>query len=165
MSRSKQINSDIVTKRGVRSLRLKFIGKFTDLKGMGYKFHKLYARNYKVYIKSNILIWVAGRDVDFNMNHSAKVAKMVFDGTYPVYKEDVSYGDKDGPGLFISFKKGEPLACIINNETGEVTPHAEFTKKHGYYYNHDVYRELFISIELIESIKELEDMVEIQGVT
>lgn len=147
-------------------MKLKFIGKFTDLKGMGYKFHKLYARNYKVYIKDDVLIWVGGRDVELSgIRHSAKIAKMVFDGTYPVYKEDVSYGDKDGPGLYISFKKGEPLACIINNETGEVTPYAEFTKEHGYYYDRNIYSELLINMKLIEAIKEFKDMIEIVGVT
>jgi hypothetical protein len=144
-------------------MRLKFIGKFTDLKKMGYKFHKLYAMNYKVYIKDDILIWVGGRDIEFrNMYHSAKIAEMILDDTYPVYREDVSYGDKDGPGLCISFKKGEPLGCVINNETGEVTTHTEFVKKHGYRYDRDVYQELYVSLKLIEAIKELKDMFKIE---
>ena len=145
-------------------MRLKFTGKFADLKEMGYKFHKLYAMNYKVYIKDGILIWVGGRDIEFrNTDHSAKIAKMILDDTYPVYKKDTSYGDKDGPGLYISFKKGDPLSCIINNETGEVFPNAEFAKKHGYDYNHDVYHELCVSMKLIDAVKELKDMIEIKG--
>lgn len=145
-------------------MRIKFIGKFADLKKMGYNFHKLYAMNYKVYVKDGVLIWVAGRDVEFNnINHSAKIAKMVFDDTYPVYKEDTSYGNKDGPGLFITFKKGEPLSCIINKETGEVIIHKIFIKEHGYEYDRDLYQESFVSLKLMEAIRELKDMIEIKG--
>lgn len=144
-------------------MRLKFTGKFTDLKKMGYKFHKLYAMNYKVYIKDGILIWVGGRDIEFNnINHSAKIAKMILDDTYPVYKEDTGYGDKDGPGLYIFFEKGYPRSCIINNETGEVFIHKVFFEKHGYEYNHDVYRELLVNTKLIEAVKELKDMLKIE---
>lgn len=145
-------------------MKIKFIGKFTDLKGMGYRFHKLYAMNYKVYTKDGVLIWVAGRDVEFNnISHSAKIAKMILDDTYPVYKEDTGYGDKDGPGLYIFFKKGEPLNCIINKETGEVIIHKIFIEEHGYEYDRDLYQESFVRRKLMEAVKELKDMIEIKG--
>jgi hypothetical protein len=144
-------------------MRLKFIGKFTDLKGMGYTFHKLYAMNYKVYMKDGILIWVAGRDVEFNnIDHSAKIAKMILDGTYPVYEEDTGYGDKDGPGLYIFFKKGGPLSCVINKKTGEVIIHKTFIEEHGYDYDRDLYQESFVKQKLMEAVKELKDMIEIR---
>lgn len=145
-------------------MRIKFIGKFTDLKGMGYTFHKLYAMNYKVYIKDDVLIWVAGRDVELNsIDHPAKIAKMILDDTYPVYEEDTSYGDKDGPGLYIFFEKGYPLSCVINKETGEVIVHKIFIEEHGYKYDRDLYQESCVSLKLMKAIKEIKDMIEFKG--
>ncbi|MFA5312356.1 MAG: hypothetical protein WC375_03425 [Methanomassiliicoccales archaeon] len=53
---------------------VKFIGKFADLKTIGYKFQHMYANNYMCWTKhadpegygDTVWIWKKGRDVEFN---------------------------------------------------------------------------------------------------
>ena len=45
---------------------IKFTGDFAELKKMGYKFHKLYARNYMCWMKGTLAIWKKGSDVQMD---------------------------------------------------------------------------------------------------
>jgi hypothetical protein len=137
--------------------KIEFIGKFKDLIPMGYSFHKLYARNYRVYTKNQIWIWVAGKTIsikDLGTEHSFKIAKLIIDNKYPVYNEDKDY-------KIIFFKKGEPKCVMLDEKTGEVEIRREFTKsdKFNYdkipQYDYDRYRELILNMDILESIKEL----------
>jgi hypothetical protein len=44
-------------------LTLKFVGKFTDLISMGFKFQKLYASKYICYVNEGIFIWRKGKEM------------------------------------------------------------------------------------------------------
>ena len=83
---------------------IKFTGDFKQLIPMGFTFHKLFARNYKVYEKNKVWIWVAHGGyveiADF-FSLSGYIMKAIWDGTFPVYEECVVYGDR------IFFKKGD----------------------------------------------------------
>lgn len=64
---------------------LHFIGDFKKLKSLGYKHHKLYASNYRAYIKQNtseatilVLIWMGGREVRIG-DMTIKQSKMFVD--------------------------------------------------------------------------------------
>jgi len=66
---------------------LKFIGPYKALKGDGFQFQRLYARNYMQWCKTvgpepnNIRIWKKGNDVEFDdlFHHSGNVAEYVRD--------------------------------------------------------------------------------------
>lgn len=137
-------------------MQIKFTGDFKQLKPMGFTFHKLYARNYKVYEKSKVWIWVAHGGyveiADF-FSLSGYIVKAIWDGTFPVYEEDVTLGD------MLFFKKGDRKACMINRETGEIIERREFTKRYGEYdYDHDLFREVSIYNETLHFIEELKDL-------
>lgn len=136
---------------------IKFIGNIKDLIPMGYKFSKLWARNYKAYIKHGIIIWVAGKEVgikDLSLTNSAKVAHLIVNDKYPVYEKDVR-------GL-VHFNRGDPKLSILNEKTGEITEWMQFLKNRGcksledvYNYDHDIYRDLILSRDLLDTVKEL----------
>lgn len=136
---------------------IKFTGDFKQLKPMGFTFHKLYARNYKVYEKSKVWIWVAHGGyveiADF-FSLSGYIVKAIWDGTFPVYEEDINYGP-------VGFKKGDRKPCMINRETGEIIERREFTKRyaneHGEY-DYDLFREVNIYNETLHFIEELKDL-------
>ena len=67
-----------------------FTGEFKDRIPMGFKFHKLYARNYRVYEKNDLWIWVMKREVNLKDLHgnSGVIIKLILDGKYPVYKNN-----------------------------------------------------------------------------
>jgi hypothetical protein len=105
---------------------MKFIGDFKDLKPMGFTFHKLYARNYKVYEKHELWIWVAERQIQyrhFNGPTFEKIINMILTDTYPIYTETVYVMNR------VFFEVGEPRLCIIDKETWEITGHDEFLIK------------------------------------
>lgn len=134
-------------------MKIEFIGKFKDLIPMGYSFHKLYARNYRVYSKNQIWIWVAGKTVeikDLSIANSFKIAKLIIDNKYPVYDEYTNYGP-------ILFKKGEPKCVILDTKTGEVVIRHDFMKAHNYQYDYDFdrYRELILHMDIFDTINEL----------
>lgn len=108
---------------------VKFTGKFRDLKPMGFKFHRLYARNYKVYEQEDMWIWVGGGDVRFKdlpPKHFAIVFDMILNDQYPLYEEDLIY-EKISPNPF--FSKGDPKMCIVDRENDIIISHEEFLKK------------------------------------
>lgn len=147
-------------------MKIKFTGDFKDLKHMGFSFHKLFARNYKVYEKNKVWIWVhRGGYVEIagHYGNSGYIAKMILDGTYPVYKEDRDYK------MFI-MKKGNPRPCTINIKTGEITETIELMRSVG---GHDKwieiadiddYRDVSLLPRTMETIKELAEkgMIEIE---
>jgi len=134
---------------------IKFTGDFKDLKPMGFTFHKLYARNYKVYEKSKVWIWVAHGgyvEIDDFFSLSGYIVKAIWDGTFPVYEEDVNYNN------ILFFKKGDRKACMIDQKTGGIIERREFTKRYGLEYNHDLFREVNIYNETLHFIEELKDL-------
>jgi hypothetical protein len=143
---------------------IKFTGNFKDLKGMGFKFHKLFANNYKVYEKDKIWIWVARGGyvevADF-YELSGYIVDAIWNDTFPVYEKNVDYGEKLS---WLNRKKGDKKPCQINRKTGEIVERREFTKKYcdeNGEYDYDLWRELSIYKETFESIKELKDIMEI----
>lgn len=84
-------------------MKIKFTGDFKKLIPMGFKFHKLFANNYKVYEKDEVWIWVAYGgyvEIDDHYGKSGHIAKRILDGTYPIFEEDKVY-----TGLF-TMEKG-----------------------------------------------------------
>lgn len=142
-------------------MKIKFIGKFKDLKPMGFTFHKLYARNYKVYEKKKIWIWVAhGGYVEIQDFYSLSgyILKAIWDGTFPVYERDIV---RNGKLAWASIKKGDRKPCMINRITGEIIELRKFYKLHAdehLVYNYDLWRDLSISNETFEFLKELKDL-------
>lgn len=93
---------------------------------MGFTFHKLYARNYKVYEMEDLWIWVSRKTVQFkdlDISTFDKVYHMIIHGTYPLYTEPTYLMGRE----FMSV--GDPKMCIIDKETGEITEHEKFLKK------------------------------------
>ena len=139
-------------------MSIKFVGDFKKLIPMGFEFHKLFARNYKVYSKNDVWVWVAhGGYVEIRdlFDKSKYIAKAIFNSTYPVYEEDKNYNN------IIFFKKGKPKGCILNKKTGEILVYRDFYRIHGRDYDYEVYEELLISKDTFDAVKEIENMVEI----
>lgn len=137
---------------------IKFIGDFRKLIPMGFEFHKLFARNYKVYSKNDVWVWVAhGGYVEIRdfFEESKHIAKAIFDGSYPVYEEDTNHHN------IIFFEKGKPKGCILNKKTGEILVYRDFYRIHGSDYDREMYEELLINKKTFNTIKEIEKMVEI----
>lgn len=149
---------------------VKFTGNFKKLIPMGFKFHKLFARNYKVYNKNDVWIWVAhGGYIELKdlYDLSGYAIKMILDGTYPVYEEDVIFPSIPNR---IMFKKGEPRSCRIN-EGGKIHSYHDFCKLHRSKFKtleefwdferESGYRELLLKERHINTIKEIAHMIEI----
>jgi len=141
---------------------LKFVGKFRDLKPLGYTFQKLYAMDYKTYRKKYVLIWVSHREVMINhlsRFNSAHIAKLILENKYPVYPKDVWYGKN----LF--FKKGEPRPCMLDRQTGKVVAHKDFMRADGFNFEYDYerYHEFIFYKALLAAVRELHEhkMIEI----
>lgn len=141
-------------------MKISFTGDFKKLKPMGFKFHKLFANNYKVYEKNGVWIWVAQGgyvEIDDHYDNSGYIAKRILDGTYPVYEED----KKLGP---FEIKKGDLRGCTIDRKTGEITATIEFMRSIGGHDNYDFdrYRDVSLKQKTADTIKELEGMIEIE---
>jgi len=143
-------------------MKATFNGKFKDLKPMGFTFHKLYARNYKVYEKNKVWIFVSRREIEVKdlYEKSAYIIKLILDNQYPVYKEDTMFGNTNQ----IYFHKGEPKSCIFEYSTGKVMAYKKFLKKHGGYIEIDYkkYRELIIPLNILNTIKEIKNLITIE---
>lgn len=136
---------------------IRFTGSVKNLIPMGYVFNKLWARNYKAYIKHGIIIWIAGKSIgikDLSLTNSAKIAHLIVNGEYPSYKKSTS-------GL-VNFNKGDPKLVILNEETGEVKEWIQFLKDRGctsfediYNYDHDKYTEFILGVNTFNAVKEL----------
>lgn len=136
---------------------IRFTGKIVDLIPMGYRFNKLWARNYKAYIKHGVIIWVAGKGVgikDLSLANSAKIAHLIVNDEYPVYEKKVR-------GV-VNFNKNDPKLTILNAETGEVKDWIDFLKarnctslEDAHNYDHDKYRELILNIDTMDTVKTL----------
>jgi hypothetical protein len=136
---------------------IEFTGDFKDLIPMGFKFHKLFANNYKVYEKNKVWIWVAHGgyvEISDHYDNSVHIAKMILDGTYPVYKEDKDY-------KIFTIKKGKPKPCTINRKTGEIVDTMELMRSVGGHdkwiemVDRDDYRDVSLYRKTMETIKEL----------
>jgi hypothetical protein len=152
---------------------IKFIGDFKDLKPMGFTFHKLYARNYKVYALHDLWIWVSRcvvRFKDFDGPIFDKIYHMIIHGTYPLYTEPSYLMDR------ILFDVGAPKMCILDKETGEITEHVKFLKRwkvaypdlHAYgefVYGSGRFRDLIIHPRHIDLLKTLHErgMIWLEG--
>ena len=134
---------------------IKFTGDFKQLIPMGFKFHKLYARNYKVYEKNKIWIWVAHGgyvEIDDFYNLSGYIMQAIFNKTFPVYEEDKIMMGR------IFFKKGDRKPCMINRKIGKIIERRIFTKEYcddDGCYDYDLYREVSIYNETLHFIEEL----------
>jgi len=143
-------------------MNIKFTGNFKDLKPMGFKFHKLFANNYKVYNKDKVWIWVAeGGYVEIGSYYglSGYILKAIWEDTYPVHEKDVDYGEKLS---FINIKKGDRKQCKINEKTGEIIERREFNKKfcdeNGEYDENSeylIYRDISIYKKTFKFLEEL----------
>jgi len=149
---------------------VKFTGDFKELMPMGFKFHKLFANNYKVYSKNDVWIWVAhGGYVEFKDLYglSGYAIKMLLDDTYPVYEEDVIL-----PSIpeRIMFKKGDPRGCRINDK-GDILSYKEYCKLYQPKYKTleewakfeatSSYRDFYIKERHINTVKEIAHMIKI----
>lgn len=144
---------------------MKFTGKIEDLKKMNFKFQKLYARNYKVYSKNDVWIWVAGGfsiEISDFFSNSDVIIDAVLNDTYPLYKEDRLL-----PNGQVFFKKGEPMGCVMNKKTGELIAYSDFLKKYKTSYldfrvtdEGKDWRECHINKDTIQTIKELKSSIE-----
>ena len=137
---------------------IKFTGDFKKLIPMGFTFHKLFSRNYKVYEKNSVWVWVAhGGYVEIRdfFSKSKHIARKIYDGTYPVNEKDVIHNG------FLLLKKGKPKGCILNKKTGEILVYRDFYRVHGSDYDRELYEEVLIGKATLDTIKEIEKMVEI----
>jgi hypothetical protein len=149
-------------------ITVKFTGNFKELIPMGFKFYKLFARNYKVYEKNQIWVWVGhGGYVEVrDLYHlSGYVIKAILEGTYPTYEEDVTFAD----GRFM-FHKGDPKGCRINEEGHLISYHDFLIKNKSRFktieelWNWEYesgYCELLISKRHLDTVKEIAHMIEI----
>jgi len=142
---------------------IKFTGDFKKLIPMGFKFYKLYANNYKVYEKNKVWIWVAYGgyvEIDDYYENSIHIAKRILDGTYPVHKEDRVYNG------FFTTKKGKPKSCVMDMETGEIIEKIVFIRSIGAdaEYDYNRYRDIYLYRKTMETIKEIREMIEIEGI-
>lgn len=140
---------------------IKFTGDFKKLIPMGFTFHKLFARNYRVYEKNKVWVWVAQGgyvEISDHYNNSVHIAKKILDGTYPVHEEDRDYG------IFV-MKKGKPKACVINRQTGEIMETRNYIRslKREEDYDYENIRDVSLYLSTMETIKELRDMISIIG--
>jgi len=140
-------------------MNIKFVGDFKKLIPMGFTFHKLYANNYKVYSKNRVWIWVHRGgyvELDDHYENSGYIAKMILDGTYPVYEKDEDY-------KIFTIKKGKPKPCTINRKTGEIVETIPFMRSIDGYdnYDYETYRDVNLFKETMETILEIKDMIEI----
>lgn len=144
-------------------MRIKFTGKFKELKGMGFKFHKLFANNYKVYEKNGIWIWVAHGgyiEIEDFYGKSAYIAKMILDDTYPKREKDSMFRGK------VLFSKGEPKPIYMikkNNElTGEYVTNLTFAERYEDDDYYEKYREVLIDQKWIDTLNEIRYMIELE---
>jgi hypothetical protein len=142
---------------------IKFIGKFKELKPMGFTFHKLFANNYKVYEKNKVWIWVHRGgyvEIDHHFDNSGYIAKMILDGTYPVYTKDKDY-------KFFTIKKGKPRPCTIHTKTGEITETIKLILSYGNHDNfvdhpdYENYRDVSLLKDTMDTVLEIKDMIRI----
>jgi len=145
-------------------MNIKFTGNFKDLIPMGFKFHKLFARNYKVYEKNKVWIWVHRGgyvEISDHYDNSGYIAKMILDGTYPVYKEDKDY-------KIFTIEKGKPKPCTIHRKTGEIKETIKLILSYGNHDNfidhpeYENYRDVYLLKDTMETIKELAEKGMIQ---
>ncbi len=144
---------------------MKFSGHFRDLIPMGFKFHKLYARNYKVYEKEDLWIWVARREIQyrhFNGKAADLIVGMILNDTYPLYTQPVMLLDKP------LFDVGDPKGCIYDVETNTITAHDHFMglwrdkfktpeEYCEWYHGENQFEELHLHRRHIDLIKELNE--------
>lgn len=130
---------------------------------MGFTFHKLYARNYKVYRLDDMWIWVSRRVVifkDLDKDQFDKVFQMIISNTYPLYEEIIYLMDR------VFFDVDDPKMCIMDKVTGEIISHDEFLIKwtkefpdpieySRYVHGSGRFRELILHKRHINLIKEL----------
>ena len=62
-------------------MHLKFTGDYSKLKYQGYKFMKLYARNYMSWSKNGVFIFKVGKDITHGEYDLAKLVRFMSD--YP----------------------------------------------------------------------------------
>ena len=139
-------------------MNIKFTGDFKDLIPMGFKFQKLFARNYKVYHKNDVWIWVAHGgyvEIDDFYNLSGYIVKAVWEGTFPIHEKDVIFGGRR------FFKKGNRKSCMINRKTGEIIERSEFAKIYcdkNQEYDYDLFRDVTLYNKTLHFINELKDL-------
>jgi hypothetical protein len=105
---------------------MKFTGQFKDLKPMGFTFHKLYARNYKVYMKEDFSIWVSHRVFQYRHINGPlfeQIVDAILTDTYPIYTETQFLMGR------VFFEAGDPRMCIIDKSDYTFMGHDEFLKK------------------------------------
>ena len=137
---------------------IKFVGDFKQLIPMGFKFHKLFANNYKVYERHKVWIWVAHGgyvEIDDFYGLSGYILRAVWDNTYPAYAKDVIM---EGKLAWLSIKKGDKKPCMINRETGEIIDRREFKTEEDESYDYKLFRELSLRKETFNFLKELKDL-------
>jgi hypothetical protein len=153
---------------------VKFTGKFRDLIPQGYKFHKLFARNYRCYNKecggahSGDKLWIwqhLGGYVEIKdfFDDTFRFVEEIIDGTYHRWKKRIA----------TPFREYDANWLILNRKTGEIiTYDSHITTRREMYFSDDAevlneycdtYREANISENMIQEILRLHNagMIEV----
>ena len=90
---------------------IKFTGTFTELKGMGYDFMKLYANNYKVYnnddFANKIWVWVADGGY-IELDDLYDCSKLYIEAIKSINWDTIKEGFSGKKHVYFHYKHGEP---------------------------------------------------------
>jgi hypothetical protein len=161
--------------------RIKFTGKFKDLPPMGYKFQKLYARNYRCYhdyevgsgIEHPFWIWQKERRFEIDDWHGLEVPIVEYCQTHTLIPRTVKAGKfsftVDYFNLLCNrktlevrekvFETDDASKFFFMEERGEITKEQSTALLKEHY---ATYREIVVNpVELLERLKRFEGMYEI----
>jgi len=142
---------------------VKFTGDYAKLKGMGYKFQKLFASNYMQWNLGDLRVWKKGSDITYDdydlydyitfvrSNPTYRTYNSMFGKKELIYSFLVSVDDKNNT-TFLSFTEENKKLYLGNmdewkeweEDSGEPAP-AYMTSKR-------------LDVEMLAQLKELEDL-------
>lgn len=128
---------------------VKFTGKFTNLKKLGYEFHKLYARNYKVYSKKipksfDIWVWVGqGGYIEINdfYSNTKNIVDVIKAIKWDEVKEQIGFLSKEPyKRVFVRFNHSHPeRGAILSDQSLEIETILSMPKKYRDNFNAEKY--------------------------
>lgn len=126
---------------------LRFVGDFKKLIPLGYRFQRLFARNYIAYNKNDVWIWKKGKSVDFCSleDDSSALLEYLISTDFEI----------NNPFNLVIFNQKTKKMEEYNKEQHELifktlTPTKEEAREHA-----NTYKEIFLSKETMAAIKEL----------
>jgi len=154
---------------------LKYRGRYSDLKNEGFKFQKLYARNYMVWHRevgeSYVWFWRAGRDVEIEDNYgmSGGLAEFILNNgeletvpgnkVFPEFKRMRCVIDFESASVVTYDGKHNSLAYFIleDDESPELPEEAKSKLIAGLTYKtfHDRFKVVCFTPEFVEYIRKL----------